>query len=149
MYRRRNTTLTVIDNQPNLTFVLNTQNKGLKVAANNIISDVMRSFDIDKFFAQDALTINSIKINYVLYDYFEENFKYMSDIEKIVMSKFSLQYVENIEEHIMKGCITGMITLKKNEWVIFIYYIIFIYLLFVIYYLTFRLLSRLKMVMIE
>ena len=115
MYRRRNTTLTVIDNQPNLTFVLNTQNKGLKVAANNIISDVMRSFDIGKFFAQDALTINSKKINYVLYDYFEEISKYTSDIEKIVMSKFSLQYVENIEEHIMKGFITGMITLKKND----------------------------------
>ena len=74
--------LTAIDNQLNLTFVLYSQNKGLKVSPNNIRYNMTNSFDIGKCVAQDVPTINAMKINYVLHGYFEKKAKYMSDMEK-------------------------------------------------------------------
>ena len=91
----KKTVLTATDSQLDFTCVLNAQNKGLKVTTNNIRSDVMSLFIIGKYFTQDASTINDMKINYVLHDYFEENHKFISDMENTVMIKLNLEYVEN------------------------------------------------------
>ena len=123
--------LTVTDNQLNLTFVLNSQNKGLKVSPNNIRYNMTNLFDIGKCVAQDVPTINATKINYVLHAYFEKNSKYMSDMKKTVISKLNLEYAANDEEEIMKGCIARMGTLRKNHKVILIYCIISICLSFI------------------
>ena len=55
----------------------------------------------------------------------------MSDMEKTVISKLNLEYADNDEEEIMKGCIARMGTLRKNHKVILIYCIISICLSFI------------------
>ena len=67
----------------------------------------------------------------MLHAYFEKKSKYMSDMEKTVISKLNLEYADNDEEEIMKGCIARMGTMRKNPKVILIYCIISICLLFI------------------
>ena len=69
----RKKVLTIIDSELNLIFILNAQNQGLKMLANNTRCDVINMHDIGTCYAQDTSTENVTKLNYVMYVYFTDN----------------------------------------------------------------------------
>ena len=118
----RKKVLTIINSQLDLTFIVNTQNQGLKILSNNTRCDVISMHDIGTCYTQETSTENVTKLNYVMYVHFTDNPTYLYNIEKMIMTKLKIEY-DNENEKDM-GCIARLVTNTENDKVILIYYVI-------------------------
>ena len=83
-----------------MTFILNAQNHGLKILANNSRCDVISMHDLGTCYAQDTSNENVTKLNYVMYIYFTDNPIYLYNIEQIIMTKLNIEYNNENEKDI-------------------------------------------------